>query len=255
MGGLHIALNFMQVIGKHMSGSGLADLWLASGLHAEGSAAKVLDGKTYGKGMRAHKLTLQAFWRRLHPLFLEFLDKQDIPEAENLSTQAAHTDELRDYLSSPVFLKYFSTFLQQRSEEDKNFTLWWSYIDMVLTLLMFIRGIRGGDWESYRGALSDMLPYIALYDHGNYLKSLSVYIADMHQLPAEVEAGFRSGDFTVLRTKKKFCQVDPDHAQEWVVGTCKSSSGGILGITQDARTLQRWALSLHFRSDISEKNI
>lgn len=124
---------------------------------------------------------------------------------------------------------------------------------MVLTLLMFTRGIRGGDWESYLGALSDMLPYIALYDHGNYLKSLSVYIADMNQLPPEVEAGFRSGDFAVLRSKKKFCQVDPDHAQEWVVGTCKDASGGILGITKDVRTLQRWALSLHWRSNISEQ--
>lgn len=98
-----------------------------------------------------------------------------------------------------------------------------------------------------------MLPYIALYDHGNYLKSLSVYIADMNQLPAEVEAGFHLGDFAVLRSNKKFSQVDPDHAQEWVVGTCKSATGGILGITQDVRTLQRWALSLHLRSQISEQ--
>ncbi|CAG9773706.1 unnamed protein product [Ceutorhynchus assimilis] len=79
---------------------------------------------------------------------------------------------------------------------------------------MFTRGIRGGDWESYRGALSDMLPYIALYDHGNYLKSLSVHIADLNQLPLEVEAGFHSGDFAVLKTKKKFSQVELDHAQE-----------------------------------------
>ncbi|CAG9825834.1 unnamed protein product [Phaedon cochleariae] len=253
MGGLHIALNFMHVIGKHMAGSGLGDLWVASDLMAEGSATKVLDGKAYNKGMRAHKLTLQAFWHLLHPLFLNFLDEQDFSEADSLSSREVNLDDLREYVSSPSLLKYLSSFLKNRSEADKNFKLWWMYIDMVLTLLMFTRGIRAGDWGSYRGFLSDMLPYIALYDHGNNLKSLSVYIADMNQLPPKVEAGFRSGDFAVLRTKQKFCQVDPDHAQEWVVGTCKDASGGILGITQDVRTLQRWALSLHWRSKISEQ--
>lgn len=184
MGGLHIALNFMKVIGKQMAGSGLGDLWVASGLLAEGSVTKVLDGKAYGKGIRAHKLTLQAFWRRIYPQFMNFLEEQDSTEAGNLSTKAANVDELREYLSSPIALKYLSTFLQEKSEVDKIFNLWWTYIDMVLTLLMFTRGIRGGDWKCYSGALSDMLPYMALYDHGNYLKSLSVYIADMNQLPS-----------------------------------------------------------------------
>ena len=34
---------------------------------------KVFAGKDYNKAMRAHKLTVQALWRILIPLFLKFL--------------------------------------------------------------------------------------------------------------------------------------------------------------------------------------
>ncbi|KAG5869718.1 hypothetical protein JTB14_019674 [Gonioctena quinquepunctata] len=48
-----------------------------------------------------------------------------------------------------------------------------------------------------------------------------------------------------------FSQVDADHAQEWIVSPCKDVSGGIVGITEDVRTLPRGALSLHWRSEIA----
>ena len=43
---------------------------------------------------------------------------------------------------------------------------------------------------------------------------------------------------------KRFNQIDADHAQEWLVGTCKEADG-ITGIINDNSTLQRWALSFH----------
>lgn len=76
MGGLHIACNFMKAIGQHMANTGLAEIWIESGVLAEGSAIKVLSGKAYAKAMRIHKLTYQAFWRILLPKFLDFLEKE-----------------------------------------------------------------------------------------------------------------------------------------------------------------------------------
>ena len=66
---------------------------------------------------------------------------------------------------------------------------------------MFTKSIRDGIWLSYRAALTEMLPYMARYDHGNYFKSMSIYIADMNQLPEEVEKLFNMGDFVVQRSK------------------------------------------------------
>ena len=59
LGGLHISMNFLKVIGEHMEGSGLAEAWVESGLLAPGPVQLVLGGKSYSKGLRAHKLTTQ----------------------------------------------------------------------------------------------------------------------------------------------------------------------------------------------------
>jgi len=79
---------------------------------------------------------------------------------------------------------------------------------------MFTRGIRNGDWESYFGALTEMLPYIAWCDNSNYLKLLTLYLSDMRMLSPKIEADFRLGDFSVSRSGRKFANVEPDHAQE-----------------------------------------
>ncbi|CAB4006763.1 Hypothetical predicted protein [Paramuricea clavata] len=48
LGGLQISMNFLKVIGKHMSGSGS---WIESGLLGKGAAELVFSGKAYSKAM------------------------------------------------------------------------------------------------------------------------------------------------------------------------------------------------------------
>lgn len=127
---------------------------------------------------------------------------------------------------------------------------WIQYIEYVSVLLDFTRSMRDGVFRLYKSSLPRMLPLIAIYDHLNYLKSLTIYIAELNNLPTEVLVCFDAGDFVVKRTRNKFNQVDADHAQEWLVGTSKDS-GGVNGITNKVATLQRWALSFHWRTQLS----
>ncbi|MGH0124240.1 UNVERIFIED_CONTAM: hypothetical protein FKN15_053502 [Acipenser sinensis] len=147
---------------------------------------------------------------------------------------------------------YIREFVDIESQENVNFAFWWSYMEMISTLHMFTRAICDGQWDLYLYALSEMVPHIARYNHTNYLKSLTIFIAETNQLPAEVKAAFHRGDFVIKRSLQKFNQVDADHAQEWIVGTGKAS-GGILGITNETSALQRCALSYHWRTDITQK--
>ncbi len=59
MGGFHIALNFLSVIGKIYRDSGLEDLLIESDVYGSGAASALLNGKSYNRGVRAHKLTLE----------------------------------------------------------------------------------------------------------------------------------------------------------------------------------------------------
>lgn len=252
MGGFHIACNYMKAIGQHMACTGLAEMWVESGVLAEGSAQKVLNGKAYAKGMRIHKLTYQALWRILLPRFLDFL-VIDYYKIYELLLSLPEDDQLSViYCGDNGIEKYVKIFLETEVKKNVNFSLWITYIECVAILLMFTRSVRDGQWKLYLTCLNKMLPLLARYDHYNYLKSLTVHIAEMKQLPDIVKTAFECGDFVVKKTNAKFNHVAADHAQEWLVGTSKDS-GGIVGVTNKESTLQRWALSFHWRTEITNK--
>jgi len=59
-------------------------------------------------------------------------------------------------------------------------------MEMVSVLLMFTRAQREGIRDLHLHSFRQMLPYFFRYDHLNYARWGSVYIAEMEQLPKEV---------------------------------------------------------------------
>ena len=57
-----------------MNQSGLCELWVECDLLGANAAQYVMDGKSYARAMRTHKLTLQALWQLLLPRFYTYLD-------------------------------------------------------------------------------------------------------------------------------------------------------------------------------------
>ena len=75
MGGFHIALNYLAVLGNLYAQSGLEDLLIESGVYVAGTTSVLMLGKSYNKGIRAHKLSMEALFRLLWQAFLEWLSK------------------------------------------------------------------------------------------------------------------------------------------------------------------------------------
>ena len=63
MGGFHIALNFLSLIGKKYPNSGIDDLLIESGGYAAGAASALMKGKSDNRGIRGHKLAMEALFR------------------------------------------------------------------------------------------------------------------------------------------------------------------------------------------------
>ena len=61
LGGFHIALNFLSLLDKKFCSSGVEDL-LESGVYAAGTASVVMQGKSYNRGIQAHKLAMEALF-------------------------------------------------------------------------------------------------------------------------------------------------------------------------------------------------
>ena len=115
-------------------------------------------------------------------------------------------------------------------------------MQMVSILLMFTHAQKDGLCDLHLHSFKCMLPFFMRYDHINYARWGAIYIAEMQQLPAGVEAEFQLGNFVVKRSAQRFSQVDPDQSQEWLNGTGKKG-GGIVGITKTPTALSRWAVS------------
>jgi hypothetical protein len=205
--------------------------------------------------MRTHKITLQALWKSLLPLLLKFYQTSYPNHYQEISAFASSTEsaeELITSLKSSAGQDAFDDFVKQKSEENVNFLFWWSYMEMVSILLMFTRAQRDGSWELYMHSFRLMMPYFFRYDHYNYARWGSVFIAEMDQLPTEVLGEFNSGNFVVKWNARKFNQVSPDHSLEWLNGIGKRG-GGIVGITKTTSALSRWALSYNLRSQIADE--
>lgn len=84
LGGLHISMNFLKVVGQHTKDCGLADAWEEAGILGRSTIEHVMSGKAYNKGMRSHKLTFQALWRLLLPELLTFIQTNNAELADEL---------------------------------------------------------------------------------------------------------------------------------------------------------------------------
>jgi len=250
LGGLHIGMNFLKTIGTHMADSGLSEVWTESGILGPLSTEKALAGQSYARGMRAHKLTFQALWRILLPQLTAFLEEHDADLNESIKNSIDDTDQLIVVIDSERFRNVISLFLQIKGDDNPNFTYWWNYMDMVEILLQFTRAQRDGLWDLHLDSFRRMLPYFMRYDHTNYARWGSIYLAEMKQLPEDVLLEFQNGNFVVKQSEQLFTQVDPDQSQEWLNAVGKKG-GGIVGITKTPSALSRWALSYNLRSQIA----
>ena len=93
-----------------------------------------MDGKSYAKEIRAHKLTVQALWQILHTMLVSYLDTDDPDLSELL--RAVMNPEHYDYdtlvsvLASSEFQNSLAAFVGSR-QASHHFQFWWKYIEMV----------------------------------------------------------------------------------------------------------------------------
>ena len=63
LGAFHISCCFLAVIGKRFGDAGLSDLLIESEVIGSGSISAVIEGRQYNRGVRAHKIVMEALWR------------------------------------------------------------------------------------------------------------------------------------------------------------------------------------------------
>ena len=186
MVGFHIALTFLAVIVKQFQDSSLEDLLVESGMYGGNTASVLLKGKSYNRGVRAHKLTMEAMLRLLWLSFTKWVlqKKESSPESlanvdENRIISYCRTcmeaviGKSKEALQGQfqllcsemkVLLELLDTFRKEGRKKSKLFAFWDSYIEMVELLLTFIRAEREGNWSLHLAATKEMTPHFFSMD-------------------------------------------------------------------------------------------
>ena len=160
--------------------------------------------------------------------------------------------QMVETLSTERFRQPMKEFAEALAVDNPNAEFWWQYMTMVSITLSFTRAQRDGLWDLHLHSFKRMLPYFFRYDHVNYARWDTVYLAEMSTLPPEVLLQFQEGNFVVKRTERRFNQVSADQSTEWLNATGKKS-GGLVGITGITSTLNRWTLSYNLRTVITSQ--
>lgn len=262
LGGFHIAINYLALLGKKYEMSGIEDLLVESGIYGSSITTAILKGKSYNRGVRAHKLVMEAMFRLQWRSFVEWLSKQDRTHVDQQAVIEQTIDcqlalegaiDVQDAMlkmcdALTTLQSELSRFQHDARCKSQLFTYWSDYVAMVQLLLEFIKAERTGDWPLHLSTTAGMTPHYFSMDRPNYSRWLPVYLADMNQLAKthpDVHHEFMSGNHAISRSTQPFAQVWTDMALEQSINRDCKTSGGIIGISKRPGALERWFLTYH----------
>ena len=171
MGGFHILMMILGVIGTRFGDAGLKDLAVQSEVIVEGSIENVLAGKQYNRAVRLHKINYEAMMRLLVDAFESSFDDTEIgnfnedekKEIENLKTNLCQ-EECERVLNSTAFsdwIDHFSSYITHLKVEGSDLAKFWiSYLELCELLLNLIYATRTGNWELYLLCIGETLPWV-----------------------------------------------------------------------------------------------
>ena len=141
----------------------------------------------------------------------------------------------------------FIDWRKQAEIESPHFHYWSLTLHLQLTILIFVRSLREGNFQLYKDAFSSLVPWRFALDHTPYSRWLPVHIRDMESLNEDlptVAEEFRKGHFVVKKTHHAFSSIPIDQAHEQNNKIVKGD-GGAVGLTENSSQLLRgWYLDL-----------
>ena len=143
--------------------------------------------------------------------------------------------------------------LEDLAKNSRTSKLWLDcLIKPVFIMMMFIRAEREADWALHLTSVEAMMPYFFAARHTNYARYGLYYMRSMERLPNDVLDEFLQGHHVMRHNAGLWNGIWSDMFIESTFMRYGHGPGGIIGITLKPSTLERWALSLHICSKLSQ---
>ena len=222
-GGLHIELAALKTAGHLLESSGWTGALVQAGVATSGKADSFLKAAHITRTRRAHQVAACVLHQALEEAHLEHV-KSTEPNTEPMSLEDWRT-------------------VQQESQP--MFKLWFLYLQLQLTILVFVRSIRSGNFPLYIQSLTKLVHWFFTFDNYHYARWISVHLRDMmamSHLHPDIHTEFVKGHFTVKKTRHAFSNLAIDQAHEQNNAVVKDDAGAV-GLTEGPAALQRWMVS------------
>ena len=227
-GGLHIELAALQTEGNLLESSGWTGALVQAGVATYGKADSFLKAAHITRTRRAHQVTACV----LHQA-LEEADQEHVKSTE------PNTE--------PMSLEDWRTVQQ---ESQPMFKLWFLVVQLQLTIPVFVRSIRSGNFPLYIQSLTKLVHWFFTFDNYHYAWWISVHLRDMmalSHLHPDIHREFVKGHFTVKKTSHAFSNLAIDQAHEQNNAVVKDD-GGAVGLTECPAALHVSLLTLKDQS-------
>jgi len=167
VGEFHTVLCSLRAVGSYIENSGIDNAWIESDMYGPTTCRQILEGKHMKRALDAHVTTLQVLFdltlelfstehaevcQQLYKLCDDLLE--DDVDKQFSHAKRVHT-AMTEFLKSKVSSE-FEAFVAHKSTVSTMFSFFWSYVELVLTLLNFIRASRQGLWLLHLSSLEKL---------------------------------------------------------------------------------------------------
>ena len=222
-GGFHTELAALKALGSWIEDSGWTSVLLQAGVTTPGTADSFLKASHVSRTSHAHQVTVAALYILMDKAYKTY--REGVDEGEEP--------------------KSFSDWRKQAELEGPQFYYWSLTLHFQLTILIFVRSLREGNFQLYKDACKSLAPWFFALDRTHYARWLPVHIRDMECLETEIPAiaaEFKNGNFVVNKTNSAFSSLPIDQGHEQNNKIVKGD-GGAIGLTESSSQLLRWMVS------------
>ena len=219
-GGLHIEMTALKSIGTLLKDGGWTSALVEAGVASPGTADSFLSASNITRTRQAHQITVCCLHQLMKDAYNAY--KEETPVNTQLSFDMWRTEQ-----TSPQFMYWFLVYT------------------MEMTILVLIRSFREANFELYREALFELIPYFFANNNVRYARWLPIHLQDMMRIDEqhpEVAREFHKGNFVVHKSDRAFSSIAIDQAHEQNNAVIKGD-GGAVGLTENSSALRRWMVA------------
>lgn len=135
---------YSQVLGDLLEDSGWTSALVQANIASTGTADSLIKASHVTKTRHAHQVTAASVHTLLHRAYTDYTSEATAAGTNVLSLQR---------------------WCEVREQESVQFSYWLKILSLEITLLLFIRSLREGNFQLYMESLTQIVPWMFALDH------------------------------------------------------------------------------------------